>query len=574
MSALFPTISFLYETDAYTASTARRPVPGTLDSTGINGRQVAGKTFLDALVRFGTHRSLLALVRNAKNAHAMRVYWDKLPSEQRGDKRIEIRSLESATNRYFRKPGASILHLPNVLESSFAWARHSGKRHAFALSGVTHGLAGNRAMRLLGDLVSAPYEPYDALVCTSRSALAVVKAVTRHYADYLNDRFGGSFELPIQLRLIPLGVDSEKFRPPTEDERREARAKLQIAPEEWVLLSVGRLAYHAKANPFPLYFAAEELAKTVSRPVRLIFFGSFANQAIEQSFVGGAGKLSPTVRTTFLDGSGPDSLCHWHAADLFVAPYDSIQESFGLAPLEAMACGLPVVGSDWDGLRDTVVDGETGVLVPTRMVRGASDEISPRLALDLTHTGLYLAETSQATAIDPFALSEAIRRLAASPDLLVRMGKSARKRAENEFDWRRILKQYESLWAEQEAERRKREEAAQTTLDARSDGPAWMPSPEIAFAGHPSDWLDETSHVAATPEGGRLLSALLAHPLTNYANGTRVSDYETLEAALRLAEEGCPVARMDSHFAESGIDRERGRATLAWLLKYACLRAD
>ena len=62
----------------------------------------------------------------------------------------------------------------------------------------------------------------------------------------------------------------------------------------------------------------------------------------------------------------------WHAADVFVSPSDNIQETFGLAVLEAMASGLPVVASDWDGYRDLVADGETGFLVPTAMVEGAT----------------------------------------------------------------------------------------------------------------------------------------------------------------------------------------------------------
>ena len=68
------------------------------------------------------------------------------------------------------------------------------------------------------------------------------------------------------------------------------------------------------------------------------------------------------MKTSFVDGRDPH-MRHsvWHAADLFVSPSDSIQETFGLAVLEAMACGLPVVASDWDGYRDIVDDGQTGL---------------------------------------------------------------------------------------------------------------------------------------------------------------------------------------------------------------------
>ena len=64
---------------------------------------------------------------------------------------------------------------------------------------------------------------------------------------------------------------------------------------------------------------------------------------------------------------------------VFVSLPDNIQETFGLVVIEAMASGLPVVGSDWDGYRDLILDGETGCLVPTRMVRGATVQATTRL---------------------------------------------------------------------------------------------------------------------------------------------------------------------------------------------------
>ena len=57
-----------------------------------------------------------------------------------------------------------------------------------------------------------------------------------------------------------------------------------------------------------------------------------------------------------MDGRVPGvSQTAYAAADIFVSLSDNIQETFGLTPVEAMAAGLPVVASDWDGYRETIV---------------------------------------------------------------------------------------------------------------------------------------------------------------------------------------------------------------------------
>lgn len=66
----------------------------------------------------------------------------------------------------------------------------------------------------------------------------------------------------------------------------------------------------------------------------------------------------------------------WKVADGFTSLSDNIQETFGLVVVEAMASGLPVVASDWNGYRDLVVPGETGWLVPTCMVRDATQHLT------------------------------------------------------------------------------------------------------------------------------------------------------------------------------------------------------
>ena len=61
---------------------------------------------------------------------------------------------------------------------------------------------------------------------------------------------------------------------------------------------------------------------------------------------------------------------HYQRADVLVNP--SYSESFGLTPVEAMACEVPVVGTAVGGMKETIVDGVTGYLVQAGRVEASS----------------------------------------------------------------------------------------------------------------------------------------------------------------------------------------------------------
>jgi glycosyltransferase involved in cell wall biosynthesis len=86
---------------------------------------------------------------------------------------------------------------------------------------------------------------------------------------------------------------------------------------------------------------------------------------------------------TFVGSRGRDALRYFYSAsDVFVStPW---YEPFGITPLEAMACGTPVIGSDVGGIRYTVVDGQTGYLVPPKDPAALADRLACVLG-DLAH---------------------------------------------------------------------------------------------------------------------------------------------------------------------------------------------
>ncbi|MCX6957122.1 MAG: glycogen synthase [Verrucomicrobiae bacterium] len=117
----------------------------------------------------------------------------------------------------------------------------------------------------------------------------------------------------------------------------------------------------------------------------------------------------------------------YSGASLFVCP--SIYEPFGIINLEAMACGLPVVASAVGGIREVVVDGVTGFLVPLEQ-----QQQSPFEPCDSEQFSLDLAAR--------------INQLMGDPVLRDEMGRSGRERVEHYFSWKSIAEKTARLYAE------------------------------------------------------------------------------------------------------------------------------
>ncbi|MDE3200898.1 MAG: glycogen synthase [Acidobacteriota bacterium] len=120
----------------------------------------------------------------------------------------------------------------------------------------------------------------------------------------------------------------------------------------------------------------------------------------------------------------PEAIQLYSNARVFCCP--SVYEPFGIINLEAMACRAPVVASATGGIKEVVVEGETGFLVPF-----AQDPV-----------------TSFPTDPEQFArdLAAPIAKLLADPALCKRMGDAGRSRAENVFSWTAIAHQTIALY--------------------------------------------------------------------------------------------------------------------------------
>lgn len=145
------------------------------------------------------------------------------------------------------------------------------------------------------------------------------------------------------------------------------------------------------------------------RPVRLLLAGEGTQRDTLAALIAELG-LQEEVS---LLGTVPHARMPAFLSSLSVFAMPSFSESFGVAAVEAAACGLPVVASRVGGVGEVVLDGETGLLVPPG---------------------------------DAVALADALGRLLDDPSLRARMGEAGRAHVQECFDWSRNADAMEALY--------------------------------------------------------------------------------------------------------------------------------
>jgi glycosyltransferase involved in cell wall biosynthesis len=475
------------------------------------GRHVAGEEFLKGFARYSNIDTFYGLMIGAQNAQR---FQQDLARWTDGRAKVEIISY----NQLNRVAEPGTLFLPGPGLGEWAWRRRAGDQRAYSITGVTHTTASPGAMDSIAALATAPVQPWDALICTSTAVRKTIERVLDEQEYYLRKRLGARrFPRP-EFPVIPLGVDCSAFER-KDKTRYEWRRKLKIGKNDIAFLFVGRLSFHAKAHPHPMYLAAEAAAMTSGKKIHLIQSGWFANDFIEAAFKDAAKALCPSVTCHFLDGREAKTRAEiWSAADAFVSLSDNIQETFGLTPIEAMAAGLPVVVSDWDGYMDTVRHGKDGFRIPTlQPPAGAGEDLAFRLELGIDTYDRYCGNACQFVAVDTAACAEAFAQIANSPDFRENMGAAGAKHARSTYDWRVVVGQYQALWQELADIRADAPESAQHTTDRHVAMPARM-DPFDSFAHYATDTLGPDHRISLSE--GATAARLLEYrnlPTSNYA---------------------------------------------------------
>ena len=495
--------AILFEPDGYVMSGPK-----------LMGRQAAGNAFLRAAI---AGRGSMPMVAYTPHRRSAEVFGQMVRAQ---DPAATAEWIPADRIDALAKVGT--LYLPGPGLNDAARLRLRAGCAAYSLVGVTHTTASHGAMDAITGLLAAPVMPWDALICTSTSVVSTVKVLLDAQAEALRWRFGTNLSLTLpQFPVIPLGVHCDDYQI-TPEERIAARAALGIGAEDVVALFIGRLSFHAKAHPHAMYLGLQAAAKNSGKPVTLIQCGWFANESIEKSFSDGAAQACPDVNALFSDGKDPVIRRQsWAAADLFISLSDNIQETFGLTPIEAMAAGLPVVVSDWDGYKDTVRDGIDGFRIPTWMPPSKlGDSFARAHEAGSENYDFYCGLTCQTVSVDMQVLSERLASLISNPALRHSLGEAGKARAREVYDWKVIYRQYLRLYAELgnirqsaagQPEWQTRIAAAPTCAPARLD-------PFLSFGHYATSLILPASIVYMAPDASRAAyERLAAHGLFSYA---------------------------------------------------------
>ncbi len=548
------------------------------DGKKLMGRQAAGESFLRGYLAYANTDTVYAL---SPAKHHLQDFDRFCTEHDRRETPLRKVGIIDQNDPAVGDVGSIFLPGPNLEE--YAWKRRRMAPTNYSLTGVTHTTASEGAMAHIAKMLTAPIEPWDALICTSTFVRKTVDRLQDNYSAYLAERLGcAPIKAKLQMPVIPLGIFADDYdRPAAERARHRARLRKQfsIGENDIAVLFVGRLSFHAKANPLPMLIALEELAKSMpaGHRVHLIQAGWFANDAIGKAFDEAQAALSPSVVHHLANGRDSDIRVNiWHAADIFCSLADNIQETFGLTPVEAMAASLPVVVSDWDGYRDTIVHNETGIRVPTILPQMQGGiPLAERYEDEHINYDQYCAESCMSTTVDIRHTVEAFWALANNPGLRKQMGAAGRRRARAIYDWRVVVPQYQALWAELGERRLAAQKTAPTQQVPRVHAANPLrANPLDIFADYPTLQLTDATRIFVSEIDPTVLRKASQSILVNLSGNKFVGASklgQTMFSVVKEAgDDGITVAELTAKFPQA--EHIRMPSTLGWLMKIGALR--
>ena len=524
------------------------------------GRAVANTEFVRALARHGSFDRLAFFVGEGGDVAGLEA--QLVQTGVLGRERLEVHNLLTLPE-VLDAGTLDVFHLSafSGVFTDLVWLRDRHARRPLPITAQIHSLS---YPRFIADYLKAHLHPAgsgDAIICSSEAGRAAVRACFASAGAALARGGAAPPEPACALPVIPLGVDAGRM---AGGQRAKTRQRLGVPEGACLVLALGRFTEYDKMDLFPLLQAFRGVVDRINDPAArpyLLLAGARQGTKTPEMIQLWARLLGIAERVLlevdFAEAEKPNLLA---AADLFVSPSDNLQETFGLSVVEAMAAGLPVVVSDFDGYKDTVTD-EVGVRVPARLATSL-DRVA-ELSTLLYERPLHLL-LGQAIEIDLPALEAALHGLVVDRERRAALGQNAAARVRARYDWAVVIAAYEALWHALGA-------THPPTPPATGTRPPLAMDFATIFADFPSGRVEGDRRVARTPLSRTLVRAKNQYLI--YPELRNVFTDADVLALLALAEAPLTLAALTAADAAArpGFAPWRRGHALAWLLKHGLL---
>ncbi|MGE4421501.1 MAG: glycosyltransferase family 4 protein [Pseudodesulfovibrio sp.] len=417
--------------------TGTKRIWGTLDpffeGGPVLGRTVANVGFLDALLKADPFDEYHFFLPDRRALDPLQKHLELAAPGMVDQGRVRLMLREALPGR-LADTDYHCFHLSDCITSQpfLSRMRNQLSERIFPITGPIHSLSYAGYPKAFLQHLWPGATRRDAIVCTSAAGLRAVEG----FFGQLRAGFGldAATHPGPRLERIPLAVDADAYAPGGEREDGPTR-----------ILVFGRISHHSKMDLVPLVRALHRLVQDGLDPhaVELVLAGWAEQEThVLDTLTHLAANAGIPMSVVLRPGEARKREL-FQKADVFVSIADNPQETFGITLVEAGAFGLPVVASDYDGYRDIVAHGETGLLVPTM---GPAETPDVDLTAPLNFDNHYHLSLAQATAVDIPALAEALGRLIRDPELRAAMGAAGRERVRRLFHWPVVIGQYAALW--------------------------------------------------------------------------------------------------------------------------------
>ena len=217
----------------------------------------------------------------------------------------------------------------------------------------------------------------------------------------IHDEIVGCGIDPQKVRHIPHGIDMDRFRPATAEERAELRRRLGLPPDARIVTFTGRLLRGKGLDTLLEAFASQEAR------AYLVVIGSGDGQSLSvEDAIRERVARADLAGRVIMTGRVENVEDYLRASEVFAFP--SVFEALGLSLIEAQACGLACIGSRTGGIVDIIEDGKTGLLVSPGRVDELATALRDLLTDEARRTALGTA--GRVRAVRDFDVQDSVDR--------------------------------------------------------------------------------------------------------------------------------------------------------------------